>query len=355
LIVFLVALTASPISSVSANDGEQRFADLGDLYLENGDTLRNARIGYRTFGTLNSNHSNIIVFPMYFGGQSEEVTQLELVGPGLLLDTDKYFVVVIDPLANGISSSPDQTPSGVRFPQVTIGDMVQSEYRLLTEVLNITHVKAVVGYSMGGMQAFEWLVAYPDFMDKAIPIVGSPRSTGFEAVNFGAQLAALDAADEPSRQLEGLRAASMQHTRAIWGVDFFAAMTPRDAEAFAESEFASQVQKGFGALNWEAQVRAALGQDISRRFGGSLDEAAAQVQADVLIIVHERDGWNVPQPALEFASLLGAQAVVLTLTGPCDHLSYFCGDSAIVNPAVDDFLGYGEQVPTGNLDPRPWW
>lgn len=273
---------------------------------------------------------------MWFGGQSEELAFFGLVGPGQLLDTDKHAVIVIDPLGNGVSSSPDQTPGRFRFPTITIGDMVHSEHRLLTEILSITHVKAVMGYSMGGMQTFEWLVAYPDFLDKAVPIVGSPRSTGFETVNLGGQISALEAADEPSRQLEGLKSASIQATRAFWGPEFFAAMSPGEAEDFAVADLEANIAKGFGPQNWALQTRAALRQDISRQFGGDLAAAAAEVQAEVLVIVHERDGWNSPESALQFADFVAADIIVLS--GFCDHLSYFCGDSTIVDPAVSDFL-----------------
>jgi len=73
---------------------------------------------------------------MWFGGQSEELTFFGLVGPGQLLDTDKHAVIVIDPLGNGVSSPPpDQAPGRFRFPTITIGDMVHSEHRLLTEMV----------------------------------------------------------------------------------------------------------------------------------------------------------------------------------------------------------------------------
>jgi homoserine O-acetyltransferase len=311
------------VSEVSADRGEQQFARLGDLTLESGETLQDVEIGFRVYGPNPlPDGSNVIVWPMWFGGQSQETEIFELVGPGLLLDTNKYHVIAIDPIGNGLSSSPDQTPGRFRFPDVTIGDMVRSEHRLLTEVLKISHVKAVIGYSMGGMQTFEWLVAYPNFMDKAVPLVGTPRSTGFEAINLGAQLAALEAADEP--------------TVAFWGPEFLATMIPEEGDDFALAEFESHLARGFGPMNWALQTRAAIGQDISRQFGGDLSLAAAEVQAEILVVVHERDGWNAPGPALEFANFLGAETLVLT--GFCDHLSYFCGDGATVNDAVSAFL-----------------
>ena len=81
---------------------EQQFAKLGDLKLQNGGVIRDCRIGYRTFGKINANKSNVIIFPTWAGGTTEQLQSS--IGPGKLVDSTKYFVVAIDVLSNGVRS-----------------------------------------------------------------------------------------------------------------------------------------------------------------------------------------------------------------------------------------------------------
>jgi homoserine acetyltransferase len=108
------------------------------------------RIGYRTFGTLNREHSNAILFPTWYNGTSNDLKQF--FGPERMVDTSRYFGIALDAFGNGISSSPSNSSSqkGADFPAFTIRDMVHAEYRVVTEVLHLQHVQAVMGVSMGG-------------------------------------------------------------------------------------------------------------------------------------------------------------------------------------------------------------
>ena len=111
-------------------DSPQQMASIGDLLLESGETLRNCKVGYRTAGTLNADKSNVIIFPTWFTGTSDGLWKYELIGPGKLADTDRYFVIAIDALGNGVSSSPSTSISqpGAQFPDISIDNMVNSQY-----------------------------------------------------------------------------------------------------------------------------------------------------------------------------------------------------------------------------------
>src|SRR6185503_15726189 len=123
----------------------QQVAHLGDLRLESGAVIRDCRVGYRTAGKLDAAKANAVLVDPWFQGTSAELALQ--IGPGKLVDTSKYFAILIDSLGNGVSSSPSTSslqPDDA-FPRFTIRDMVESQHRLLTEVLKIGHLKAVVG------------------------------------------------------------------------------------------------------------------------------------------------------------------------------------------------------------------
>jgi homoserine O-acetyltransferase len=166
--------------------------DLGDLALQNGGTLRAAKLAYKTYGTLNDDKSNVILHPTWFSAwhDANEWT----IEPGLACDPGRYFIVVPNQINNGLSSSPSNTPppfDGPHFPPVTFYDQVEAQHRLLTQKWGIESLELVLGSSMGAGQTYQWAVSHPEMVKRAAPIAGSPRTSEHNQVFLKSLRAAL--------------------------------------------------------------------------------------------------------------------------------------------------------------------
>ena len=150
--------------------------ELGEFELQRGATLRDCRLAYKTFGELNSARDNAIVYPTWYSGQ--HVDNEWLVGDGMALDPNEYFIVIPNMFGNGLSSSPSNTPepyNAARFPQVTACDNVRAQHRLVSEQFGIETIKLVTGWSMGGLQTFHWGALYPGMVERIAPFCGSAK------------------------------------------------------------------------------------------------------------------------------------------------------------------------------------
>jgi homoserine O-acetyltransferase len=161
---------------------------------ESGVVLPEAHVVYGTYGRLNAAHDNVILLPSHYMAKLNGYEWL--MGPGKALDPEKLFLVTTELFGNGSSSSPSNTPEpfhGPRFPVMTIRDNVEAVHRLLTEDLKVTHLKAVIGFSMGAQQAFQWAVSYPTYMDRAVATSGTAKTYGHGIVRLEGEIAAITA------------------------------------------------------------------------------------------------------------------------------------------------------------------
>ncbi len=318
-------------------DGRQQFAALGACKLVSGQEIENCRLGYRTWGKLNAQRSNAVLFPTWFSGTSANLA--DSIGPNGLVDPSKYFVIAVDALGDGVSSSPSNstTQQGPDFPAFTIQDMVNSEYHLVTETFHLTHLHAVMGISMGGIQTFEWMVDYPSIMDEAIPIVGSPRPNSRDLLLYRADMDAVRS-DPGWKEGRYTQPPPAPVAELIWQLNL---STPANfARTHAPAEFGEEYAKWraqgilpFDANDWLAQLEAVVHLDVAH--GGSIEDAARRVRAKVLVVSSAQDQMVNPGPALDFARLLGARTLVLQ--GDCGHVATGC-EAATLNPAVRAFL-----------------
>ena len=323
-----------------AGEGAQQFAEFGPFKLRDGLLIQDFRLGYRTLGKLNAEKSNAVLWPTWLGGKTEDL--LKFIGPGSVVDSTKYFVILVDAIGNGVSTSPSNSqkqPLG-KFPQFSIRDMVNAEHRLAAETFQLAHLRAVMGISMGGMQTFEWAVAYPDFMDEAIPMAGSPQSTAYDKLLWTSQIDAIELdpawnGGNPTGPLtRGLALSEEIGSMALTSPAYRVAHTsPKGFDAFLAEMKTSNT--GSGGLGWDMirQRQAINALDIPGEFGVTMPQAAGKVHAKLLVIISPQDHMVNPTPALDFAAALGAP--VLTLDSPCGHITLDC---ISVGPAVARFL-----------------
>jgi homoserine O-acetyltransferase/O-succinyltransferase len=350
--VFLLFLcTPSITAQQQAQEGVQQFADFGNFKLQNGSLIFDFRIGYRTLGRLNADKSNAVLWPTWLGGISQDL--LEFIGPGKVLDTSKYFVVLVDAIGDGVSTSPSnsKTQPLMRFPKFSIRDMVEAEHRLATDVLHLSHLHAVMGISMGGMQTFCWVLTYPNFMDVAIPMFGSPQSTSFDKLLWTTEIDAIKSDPawnhgNPSKPLtRGIALAEQIDAMNLTSPAYRVAHT--DAKAF--DSFLSEIRRDAKADSGTAsnQIRqreAIISLDLPKELGTTLFQAAKTVHAKLLIIISPEDHMVNPTPAIEFAAAAGAP--VVSLNSSCGHRSLSC---VSVGPTVARFLVDPSSVRTETL------
>lgn len=313
-ILVAIFLGTLPTGAQTAELPPLMTAELGELTLESGEILRGAKLAYRQAGSLNADKTNAIVFPTWFTGTTE---QLYDSGELDAIDTDRFFLITIEAFGNGISSSPSNHPD---FPEITIGDMVRAQHRLVTEVFGIERLYAVMGISMGGMQTFEWMTAYPDVVSRAMPIVGSPRLASYDVLLWLSQVEAIELARQAGDVERASALTGMISALALWTPEYHARRTPRSkAETFVQS---TKESGGQSMADRECQLRAMISHDVSRRFGGSMEKAASAVEARVVNVVGLEDHMVTPGPAIRFAALLGAESI--ELESDCGHLVTGC-------------------------------
>jgi homoserine O-acetyltransferase len=193
----LAALLFWAAAGASAYDGpvEKKVFTLPTYTTVGGKTIKNARVGYETYGTLNAAGDNAIFIPHFFTGTSHAAGKYKpadaapgywdpIIGAGKPIDTDKYFVISADALVNLNTKDPNVTttgpasvnpdtgkPYGMSFPVVSYRDSVRV-HKALVDSLGVKKLKAVAGASGGSIQAMEWGALYPDLVERVIHVIG---------------------------------------------------------------------------------------------------------------------------------------------------------------------------------------
>lgn len=301
LIIFSCFLNSNLFAQKIRSNSIEKTFQLGSFTFENGYTIPNAYIKYATYGKLNKERNNVIVLPSSFG--ADYTSYAFLMGQNKAIDTNKWFVILPELFANGRSSSPSNTPypfDGPRFPQISINDNVIAQYKLIHEFLNISSIKAVIGFSMGAQQAFQWALNYPSFVQSIVPFCGTAKTYPHGYLRLESAIATIET-DENFKEgdykyppMKGLKAWSLHW--ASWFlsqewyrkekykelgakslIDFLFMRINADSKADANDRIAQ-------ALTWQQF-------DISKneKFKGNIEKALSSIHAKILYMPSTTD------------------------------------------------------------------
>ena len=304
LLLFLLASLAAPAQTKPADKVPHHFYTLTDFHTEGGAVLPKALVGYGTYGHLNDRRDNAVLLPSHYmaGHRGYEW----LIGPGKCLDTTKLFLVTTELFGNGHSSSPSNTPEpfhGPRFPIITIRDNVQAVHELLTKELKITHLRAIIGFSMGAEQAFQWAVSYPTFADRLVATSGTAKNYPHGVVRLEGQIAALTAdeafknGDYLAPPTKGIEAFSVVWTAWLfsqqWWRDELWRSYEKPGTTFAQvlTNFRTHFIPGADANDLIAQMRTWEYHDVGTTpgMGGDVKKALSSIKAPILYMPSETD------------------------------------------------------------------
>lgn len=286
--------------------GDYDLISVGRLDLEDGGSIPDCQLAVATFGTLNEAKDNAILVTTWYSG-THQIWRDQYIGAGHALDPAKYFIIVIDQIGSGLSTSPHNAdgPNAEiamsKFPHVRIGDDVVAQERLLRERFGIDTLYAVVGGSMGAQQTYEWAVRFPEKVERAAPIAGTAQNTPHDFLFTKALNEAITSdpgfADGEYRSNTDVVAGLKRHA-CIWAVMGFSTefwkqevwraleFTSKEAflEGFLEPYFTAMDPNDLLCMAWKWQRG-----DIARHTGGDLDAALGRITAKTFVMPISED------------------------------------------------------------------
>jgi homoserine O-acetyltransferase len=362
LLLLLIATTlfAQDAKPPKGPDAERHEFVIANFKTESGVTLPEARVVYGTYGRLNAAKDNVVLLPSHYMADFHGYEWL--IGADKALDPAKLFLVATELFGNGHSSSPSNTPEpfhGPRFPVTTIRDNVEAVHRLLTEDLKVTHLRAIIGFSMGAQQAFQWGVSYPSFADRIVATSGTAKTYGHGVVRLEGQIAAItaDAAfqngDYTSPPTKGLEAFAVVWTawlfsqewwrRELWKED----SPPGTTFDQVVHNFRTHFIPGADANNLILQMRTWEKHDVGTTpgFGGDAEKALRSIKVPLLYMPSETDLYfPVGDARYEAAFIPGVTLKPIpSLWGHTAGAASNPADGKFLNENISAFLGAKRQ------------
>lgn len=280
--------------------------------LSNGGVLPVARLAYVTHGQLAPEKDNAILFPTWFG--SDHLSNAWLIGPDKALDPRRYFIVCVNLLGNGLSSSPSNTPApldGPRFPRISVLDNVRLQRQMLREQYDIQRLQLVVGRSMGAQAAFQWGASFPLEAGRVFALCGSARTTPHNQVFLDSIKAALQAdccwnsGDYRMQPEKGLRA--MGRAYAAWAMSphfyrqgLYLGEGVTSVEDYVQKRWAPNFLKR-DANDLLSMIGTWQTADIGSdpKFRGDWQSALAAISAPALVMPSRTDMYFPPEDSAE--------------------------------------------------------
>ena len=287
--------------------GDYELISIGRLDLEEGGSIPDCQLAVASFGELNQARDNAILIPTWYSG-THQIWRDVYIGPDHALNPERYFIVAINQIGSGLSTSPHNTPDGMaNFPKVRISDDVRAQHRLLTGKFGLASLALVVGGSMGAQQTYEWAVRYPDMVRRAAPIAGTAKSTDHFRVFLDTMADTITS--DPAlnggnyRQSSDVAAGLKRHARlwAVmgWSTEFYqqgrpAALGFPTADAFVDNfmagYFAPMDPNDLLCMAWKCQHN-----DVSRITRGNLPQALGRIQAKTFVMPVDHDMFFRPR------------------------------------------------------------
>ena len=332
--------------------GDRKFIKIGDLLLENGETLPDITIAYQSWGTLNADKSNAILVNHAMTGWSDVPGWWpQMVGPGLPFDTDKYFVLCPNVVGGcqgstgPASIAPDGKRYGSRFPIVTIRDMVSAEIAF-SDALGIDKYLLAVGPSLGGMRSLEWAVQLPERVSAICTIGSSAVATGDQIGTFSVQIQAIksdphfnggDYYEQERGPVAGMgiarRIAHLTYrTESEMDVRFGRQLQGDETGRYAVQSYldhqANKLAKRFDANTYIALTDAMNSHDIGRERGGVV-KALASVKVPVVVVSIDTDRLFVPRLQVEISELVPTAEPPIVISSEFGHDGFLVESEAM--------------------------
>ena len=280
---------------------------LENFTLKSGVTI-NLELFYLTVGELNEKKDNVIIYPTRYAGTHLE--QGYLIGEQLALNPKDYFIIIPNMFCNGVSSSPSNTIeplNGPNFPLITIQDNVIAQHNLVTNLFGIEKIKLVVGWSMGGQQAYQWATQYPDMVENIAAMCAHAKTSGHTHVFLEGMYAALTSDlnwnEGNYKEQPNAGKTTMAMAWAGWalGQNWFREKLYLNDGYKSPQEVLDKLWKTIyykrDANDLLAMIRTWQEHDISNneKFNGNIEEALSSIKANVVLMPGINDLYFPPE------------------------------------------------------------